>query len=377
MTAVTTPAPASVGRRRAAQDILGQLLLRGTNLALGVVVTLLLVRALGDTGFGQWSTLFAVTGIAGYFGTMGLDRVAVERATAQPQHEAQWIGALLALRLLLAVPVALISLAVLLAVADSPEMRVASVIVTGQYLISPLGASRAVFQLQVRNVVTTSLELGQGIAWAAVVIGAVLADGGTLIGLVLGFALTNVAMDTASLLLARRTRPITLRGTRPFWRELVRLGVPVGIAGLLVIAYGYIDQVLLFQLGGPQEAGYYGAVYRIFERIQFLPATLMITLFPIIVPARDVDPARVLRVSGMAIDWLSMASLPALTIALAGAEPLVRVLFGDEFAPAAPALPVLMATFVVVSIGYVCGYLIIAYQLQRQFILFALAALVF
>src|SRR3954467_15033497 len=149
MTAVTTPAPAAVGRTRAARDILGQLLLRGTNLALGVVVTLLLVRALGDTGFGQWSTLFAVTGIAGYFGTMGLDRVAVERATAQPQHEAQWIGALLALRLLLAVPVALISLAGLLAVADSPEMRVASVIVTGQYLISPLGASRAVFQLQV------------------------------------------------------------------------------------------------------------------------------------------------------------------------------------------------------------------------------------
>ena len=54
----------------------------------------------------------------------------------------------------------------------------------------------------------------------------------------------------------------------------------------------------------------------------------------------------------------------------------MRLLFGAEFADAAPALPVLMATFVVVSVGYLTGYLIIAYGLQRQFVVIGVGALV-
>ena len=78
----------------------------------------------------------------------------------------------------------------------------------------------------------------------------------------------------------------------------------------------------------------------------------------------------------LAFDALVLLSLPALTITLAGPEPIVRLLFGAEFVDAAPALPVLMATFVLVSVGYLAGYLIIAYELQRRFVLIALVALV-
>jgi len=104
---------------------------------------------------------------------------------------------------------------------------------------------------------------------------------------------------------------------------------------------------------------------------------MMTTLFPIIVAARDTDPARVRRVVQLAVDFLLMGSLPALTITLAGPEPIVRLLFGAEFADAAPALPILMGAFTIVSLGYLAGYLIIAYGLQRRFIAFAATALVF
>ena len=54
----------------------------------------------------------------------------------------------------------------------------------------------------------------------------------------------------------------------------------------------------------------------------------------------------------------------------------MRLLFGAEFADSAPALPVLMATFVLVSVGYLAGYLIIAYGLQRRFLVIAVIALI-
>jgi O-antigen/teichoic acid export membrane protein len=177
--------------------------------------------------------------------------------------------------------------------------------------------------------------------------------------------------------LALRASPVHFRDSRPLWSALLRQGLPVGIGGLLTLGYGYVDQVIVFEIAGVRDAGLYGAVYRIYERIQFLPAAIMTTLFPLFVSARDTDPERVRRLFHTAIDYLLLTSLPALAITLAGPEPITQLLFGSDFDDAAPALPLLMATFVVVSLGYLTGYLIVAYDLQRKFVLIAIGALVF
>jgi O-antigen/teichoic acid export membrane protein len=83
------------------------------------------------------------------------------------------------------------------------------------------------------------------------------------------------------------------------------------------------------------------------------------------------------RLFRSAVDFLLLTSLPALAIALAGPTAITELLFGSDFSDAGPALPLLMATFVVVSLGYLTGYLIIAYDLQRRFVTIAVGALVF
>ena len=256
-------------------------------------------------------------------------------------------------------------------------MRVAAVLVCAELPLSVLSALSVVFQLQVRNVVVTAIEVGNGILWAAAVGGGGAAgrrtgrDRGRLPG----------GLDDHQRRL-HRARAARLAGALPrlapaLAGDLVRQGLPVGIGGLLTLGYGYIDQVIVFEVAGVRDAGLYGAVYRIYERIQFLPAAIMTTLFPLFVAARDHDPERVRRLFRTAVDYLMLTSLPALAITLAGAEPITRLLFGDDFADAAPALPLLMATFVVVSLGYLTGYLIVAYDLQRRFLAIAVGALVF
>ena len=158
----------------------------------------------------------------------------------------------------------------------------------------------------------------------------------------------------------------------------MRQGLPVGIGGLLTLGYGYVDQVIVFEIAGPHDAGLYGAVYRIYERIQFLPAAIMTTLFPLFVAARDSDPARVRRLFRTTVDFLLLTSLPA-SRDLSGRRrrEITELLFGADFTDAGPALPLLMGTFVVVSLGYLTGYLIVAYNLQRRFLAIAVGALVF
>jgi O-antigen/teichoic acid export membrane protein len=368
--------PSAVGKARAGRDVVAQLVLRASNLALGIAVTVVLVRTLGDEAFGQWSTLLAIVGILGYFGSLGLDRVAIERAASEPERAPSWVGALVTLRLALALPVMLATIAICLWLADDTAMRTAAAIVGATVPVSALTAARVVFEIQVRNAVTTGIEVANGILWAIAVVLVAAADGG-LVPVAIAFLAVTSITSAVLLLWALRSAPIRLRGSRRLWRGLLRLGVPVGIGGLLTRGYGSIDQVIVFELAGARDAGLYGAVYRIFERLQFLPGSLMITLFPIIVAARDADPERVKRIFHLAVEYLMIMSLPSVAIALAGADPIVRALFGAEFAEAAPALPILMAAFVLVSLGFLAGHLIIAYGLQRRFVWIALGALVF
>ena len=366
----------TVGRERAGRDIAAQMILRGANLVLGVFVTLLTVRTLGDEGFGQWSTLMAVIGFAGYFGSMGLDRVTVERGAGDPERQADWVGALVTLRLVLALPVAAVSAVLCALVADSESMRIAGLLLSLVMLVSAASAIRVVFELQVRNRVSTLVELVSGVTWAVVVV-IVAVSGGGLVALAAGFMINQSLTNVAYVFLALRDAEVRFRGVRELWPQLARRGIPVGIAGLLTLGYGYVDQVIVFTAAGARDAGLYGAAYRILERLQFIPATLLVTLFPVLVAARDHDRERLRRVLQLTTEYLALCSLPVLAISLAGPEPLVRLLFGDEFAAAAPAFPVLMAAFVVICFGYLTGHLVIAYELQRRFVLIAAAGLIF
>jgi O-antigen/teichoic acid export membrane protein len=363
-------------RAVAGRDIAGQIVLRTLNLVLGIGVTLLLVRTLGTTGFGRWSVLLAVFGFVSYFGSLGLAQVTVERAAADPDRAAHWFGALVTLRLALMGPVTLLSLAVCLALADDASMRVASALVCAELPVSVLSALSVVFQLQVRNVVVTAIEVGNGILWAAAVGIVTLLDGG-LVAIAAAFLAVSTISNVAYIVLALRAAPVRFRSSRSLWPALVRQGLPVGIGGLLTLGYGYVDQVIVFEVAGARDAGLYGAVYRIYERIQFMPAAVMTTLFPLFVAARDTDPERVVRLFRSAVDFLLLTSVPALALALAGPTAITELLFGSDFSDAGPALPLLMATFVVVSLGYLTGYLIIAYDLQRRFVTIAVGALVF
>jgi O-antigen/teichoic acid export membrane protein len=155
--------------------------------------------------------------------------------------------------------------------------------------------------------------------------------------------------------------------------------VPVGVAGLLTLSYGRIDQVLVFWLAGEQDAAHYGAVYRVLDQGQFVPIAVMTTLFPMISAAAHGDRpdlARVRQLLQITADFLAAVSLPVLAFTVVAAGPLVRLLFGGEFADASPALPVLMGAFVLICFGYLGGNMVIVMGLQRRFIRFAVVALV-
>ena len=144
-------------------------------------------------------------------------------------------------------------------------MRIAAVLVCTTLPLAVLSSLSVVFQLQVRNVVVTAIELGNSLVWTAAVAAVALLDGG-LVAIAAAFLGVATLTNVAYIVLALRASPVHFRRSRPLWGDLLRQGLPVGIGGLITLGYGYVDQVIVFEIAGVRDAGLYGAVYRIYER---------------------------------------------------------------------------------------------------------------
>jgi O-antigen/teichoic acid export membrane protein len=247
---------------------------------------------------------------------------------------------------------------------SNTSMLIAGLILLAQTPFNVGASLRVVHQLRVRNWFPMVVLTLNSVLWAVAVVVIYLADGGVV---ALAVAMTVIGALTATLqaYAAVRIAKPNLRPTREATIRLARVGLPVGIAGLLVLAYAKIDQVLVFAIGGSSEAGLYGAQYRIVEQAQLVPISLMTTLLPILTAAWARDRARAKRIAWLSAEYLTVASLGGLAVALVVSEKLTVLLYGQDFAEAAPALAVLSGAFVFICFGYLTTNMILIVGRQR------------
>ena len=361
-------------RQRAANDIVVQVVARILNLAIGVVVTAFVVRTLGNSGYGQWSTLLIVIGLVGYFGAFGMEGVALRESAREPEREHEWIGAVTMLRLLLVVPVMLASLIAVVALQESHQMLIAGVILVVMTPFGGAGALILLFQLRVDNRVPMFLLTLRSLFWGAAV-AIIYLSNGDMIDLAIAMAVTNAVVALAEFAAVLRAGIRWPRPSRKRLGPLFRLGLPVGISGLLITSYASIDQVIVFVIAGSKSAGLYGAVYNVLNQAHFIPASVLTTLAPVLAASWPLDRARMLRTARLTAELLSVASFGALAYVSVAATQIVRLFFGPEFLQAASALPVLGAAFIFISFGYLNGNLLVTMGLEKRLLRISLLAL--
>jgi O-antigen/teichoic acid export membrane protein len=366
--------PSQATRQRAAHDILLQVVIRVGNLALGVVVTALVVRTLGRVGYGQWSTLFIVITLTGYFASFGMESVALREAARDREHEHEWIGAVMMVRLIVLGPVLALSIVAVFVLHQSHQMLVAGLILILTMPFSGVGALQLLFQLRVNNLVPMLVLTLRSVLWAIAVV-IIYTHNYGMVALALAMSATNAIGSVVQAIAALRMVDRWPRPSRRRIGPLLRAAVPLGVSGMLIIAYARIDQVIVFGALGSGPAGLYGSVYNIVDQAHFVPVSIITTLSPVIAAAWPADRERMLRTARLAAELMAITSFGALAFAGVAATPLVRLFFGAGFVKAAPALPVLGGAFVFICFDYLNGSLLVALGKQRQLLYISVAAL--
>ena len=162
-------------------------------------------------------------------------------------------------------------------------------------------------------------------------------------------------------------------------RELVRTSIPFLMYGVLVVIYYRIDTVLLSLMTNDAVVGWYGASYRLFDTLGFLP-NLVITaiMYPIFSKLSLSSDAGLKLAIEKSVNFLLFCGMPITTALIITAPKIIELLYNrPEFAHAIPSLQALAPGLIFLYINTALATTILSKKQERKIPLMAAIALAF
>jgi O-antigen/teichoic acid export membrane protein len=335
-------------------------------LVLGAASSVFLLRGLGVEDFGRYAAVTAVLGVVSTLTDAGLTAVGSRELALRPPGRAreELVRVLVALRIVFSVAAVLAAaLFVLLAGYDRVMVEGTLLAGLGVLLVNVQATAMLPLTVELRLGAVTAFELAkQALTLAGI---AVLAAAGASL---LPYFAVQVLVGAAVLALTPAVlagiRPLLPRLDRAAAAALMREALPLAVAIAMNVLYLRLLVVLVSLTRSEAETGLYGTSFRVFELLVGLPLLVLGVALPLlaVAGAEDLDRLR------YALQRLSEVALVAgLGLALATAalaEPGIRLLYGAEYADAAPILRIQAWALVPLFLGQV--FLLALVSLRRQ-----------
>jgi O-antigen/teichoic acid export membrane protein len=357
--------------RHIVSNVVVQLAARAITLCVSVLTVSLTARTLLPDGYGVWNGVSSYVALFSVLTDLGFTTAATQRMAAEPEREAEWLGALAGARTALSVVATVICvLCVPIFLTDKGDSYAVALILSTTILSTGAATLMAVFQSRLRSGLALSFTILQSFVWLGAV-AFLAAIHASVIGFAIAYMLLIALTSTLQLIATRRLANIAWRAGRRLWRPLIRVAIPLGIAGVFITVYYQLDSVLLLQISGQHEAGIYGAAYGFLSPLGFLPTAVMMSFFPVLSAVHLSNPSRVRRLVQICADMMGVISLPILAGTIALSDQIVRLLYGPAYQRAGGVLPILMIAFVSICFGSLAGFLAPIVKMQWRLALFS------
>ncbi|MBP7449127.1 MAG: flippase [Flavobacteriales bacterium] len=303
---------------------------------------ILVARYLGPSLFGQLNYATGFVGIFFALTTMGLDEIVVRELVRDPQRRNELLGSAATLRLLGALT--LIVLVLVSAWVKGMDGITASlvVVIALAELFKPLGVVDWHFQAEVRARPAVMVQMAQVLGSALIKVALVYWQA-PLIWFAWVYVIENVLMGVGYLMAYSNdgSNWRQWRVTRKELSFLLNESWPLIIFGMALYVQAKIDQVMIGDMlrtrlgedAANAEVGQYSNALKMIEALGFLPVIVQKSLAPAITRAKALDRAqyedRLLNQYRLMFLMFLITAIPLYLVA----EPMMVLLFGEEFRP--------------------------------------------
>lgn len=175
----------------------------------------------------------------------------------------------------------------------------------------------------------------------------------------------------------RRVAHIKLQIDRAVMGMLIRSAIPFFAYWVLGSLYYRLDTILLSKLTDETVLGWYGAAYRLFDTLVFLPSIVASAiLFPILSQLSAQSRPALRQAMAKGLDIILIVGMPISVGLFTLADPIIRLIYRQpEFVNAVPALQWLAIGLLLLYVNSILGVTLVSLNEERKLTLVAGLAL--
>jgi len=311
-------------------------------MGVGLLVNIWVVRYLGPEKFGMLSYAMAFVALFSALATLGLDGIVIRDLVRQPDSSSEILGSAFLLRVLSALVMVAVSVLAISGVryGDSMTLVLVAIIAAGT-LFQATDVIDFWFQSKVMSKYAVVARNSAFLIAATVKISLILSHA-TLIAF--GWvALLETALASLGLIIAyhrQREKMLSWKGSVARCRDLLSNSWPLILSGISVAVYMKIDQVMLGNMAGNQAVGIYSSATKISEIWYFIPMTIVSSVFPSIIHAKETNEELYYRRIQRLFSLMAALSLSIAVPMTFLSTWFVTLLYGVNFAAAGPVLAI-------------------------------------
>jgi polysaccharide transporter, PST family len=345
---------------------------RIVRMGIGVLVIIWIARYLGPEQFGIYNYAIAFVALFTALSNLGLDHIVVREIVRQPDKKDEIVGSALLMRLLASfITVVLISVIIFLLRSDDSLTRMMVMIIASAMIFQSFEVIDFWFQSQVQSKYTVLAKNAAFLFISGVHIGLIL-SGASLIAFAYA-RLGEMFLFAIGLVFFYRHTGSALRKLRfrlNQARQLLRDSWPLILSGIMIMLYMRIDQVMLGEIIGDTSVGIYSAAIRLTEVWFFIPTAILISVFPNIIETKKKDEGLYYRRLQRLYTTLTWMAIAIALVVMFLADPVIRLLYGQEYQGAGSVLVISIWAGVFVFQGLARSKWLVAENLQKYAYLF-------
>lgn len=343
-----------------------------------MVLTAALGRHLGDEGFGHLYLAMSFGVIFGVLVEFGLDQQLVRAVARDRSLAGTYLVNSVAIKAFLSVVAYGMVIVIIHLLQYPPELKLTIAIYSVVLFANGLSTSLTAIYQAFENMLHSAIGIILERCFIAIV---------ALFLLNLGYGVATIAM----VVVAGTAVSVTWKAI--FLRRLVRVKFALDVSAMRMLfigalpfffywalgaVYYRIDIVLLSKLTDLTVVGWYGAAYRLFDTLVFLPGIVsMAIMLPILSRLATRSRSDLRSAMGKGLNVMVMLGMPICTGLFVLAEPVIQLIYGKpEFLHAVPALRLLAVALFLLYVNSVLAVVFVSLNHEKKMTVVAGLAIV-
>jgi O-antigen/teichoic acid export membrane protein len=300
-----------------------------------------IARYLGPQNFGVLSFSMSFAGLFLFLASLGIDGILTRELVKYPEKQNELLGTSLALKIIGGSLAFIFAVCAAFLFEKDSLIRLLIILFSLTFILQAFSVIILFFQAKVlaKNVIKVQL--------ISMAVSSVLKISAILLGLGVIYLLLIIVLDTVwmgwGLILTYRKFGLKIKDWKINWplaKSIFKDSWPLMLSGAAISIYMKIDQVMIGNILGERQVGLYAAAVKISEIWYFIPVLICASIFPAIVNAKKTDPD-LYKKRLHNLYWLMFYLAAGLAVPISIlARPLVRIIFGQGYLPAAGALQI-------------------------------------